>query len=234
MPDRRRSLALAIALSLILGSIVPSLALAQARPAPAVVLPAPDRAAAIARAIDYLKTRQLPSGAFEGFTAGAADDFTTIKTAIALASAGRSQAALTSGGGHSALTYLATRASAYTHAPSGGPLFPGRASQLAVAVVGGDADPTAFGGVNLVAELQATYSPASGAYATTAQEGFSSGAAGTINQLWAILGLAAAQQPVPSLATDFLISLQESDGGWGFGSGGDVDTTALVVQALIA
>src|SRR5205814_4908721 len=87
---------------------------------------------------------------------------------------------------------------------------------------------------NLVAELQATYSAQTGAYATSASEGFSSGAASTINQLWSILGLAAAQQPIPTAATDFLISLQERDGGWGFGSGGDVDTTALVVQALIA
>jgi prenyltransferase beta subunit len=154
---------------------------------------------------------------------------------IAAAAAGRSQGTLTSGVGRGALTYLASRASAYTHAQSGaGPLFPGRAGQLIVAVAAGDESPTAFGGLNLVAELQATYDSQSGAYATTAQEGFSSGAASTINQLWAILGLAAAQQPVPSRASDFLISLQEADGGWGFGSGGDVDTTALVVQALIA
>jgi len=36
-------------------------------------------------------------------------------------------------------------------------------------------------------------------------------------------------------ATDFLIGLQEPDGGWGWGAGyGDLDTTAFVVQALIA
>ncbi|HEY3108812.1 MAG TPA: prenyltransferase/squalene oxidase repeat-containing protein, partial [Chloroflexota bacterium] len=231
----RRSGSLALALGLLLASIAPFMAVAQARAPEAVALPAPDRAAAIGRAIDSLKSRQLPGGAFEGFTPGAADDFTTIKAVIAVAAAGRSSGTLTSAAGQSALGYLAARATAYTHAQSGaGPLFPGRAGQLAVAVVAGDGDPTAFGGMNLIAELQATYDAGSGAYATAAQEGFSSGAASTLNQLWSILGLAAAQQPVPSQASDFLISLQEKDGGWGFGSGGDVDTTALVVQALIA
>src|SRR5207237_10574103 len=83
-------------------------------------------------------------------------------------------------------------------------------------------------------ELRATYAPATGAYHTSAREGFSTGEPNTINQLWSILGLAAALQPVPQKAIDFLVSLQERDGGWGFGSGGDVDTTALVIQALIA
>ncbi|MCK4470308.1 MAG: hypothetical protein KAW49_00840, partial [Anaerolineae bacterium] len=80
-----------------------------------------------------------------------------------------------------------------------------------------------------------TYNAATGAYSTTASQGYSSGAAGTINQLWAILGLAAAQETVPVFATDFLIGLQETDGGWGWGAGyGVVDTTAMVLQALIA
>src|SRR2546422_10831262 len=132
----RRSVSLALALGLLLASIAPFLAVAQARAPEAVALPAPDRAAAIGRAIDYLTSRQLPSGAFEGFTPAVADDFTTIKAVIAIAAAGRSPGTLTSTAGHGALSYLASRATAYTHAQSrAGPLFPGRAGQLPVAVV---------------------------------------------------------------------------------------------------
>jgi prenyltransferase beta subunit len=179
-----------------------------------------------------LQTKQLPNGGLECWTPGEADNFTTIKTVIALGAARRPVSFLTSVSDTTPLDYLATRAVTYTHDITG-TLFPGRAGMLAVAVVAGDDDPYNFGGMDVINELVATYHPATGAYSTTAQQGWSSGAAGTINQLWAILGLAAAQETVSVSATDFLIGLQETDGGWGYGFGGDVDTTALVLQALI-
>ncbi|HIP97485.1 MAG TPA: hypothetical protein EYH32_09770 [Anaerolineae bacterium] len=210
------------------------------RPAPAEASPvieqagvAIDHSDAISRALAYLKTKQLPNGGIEGWVSGTADEFTTIKTVVALAAAHRPISFLTSVSGTTPLDYLAARAITYTHDTSG-TLFPGRAGMLAVAVVAGDGDPYDFGGMNIISELLATYHPATGAYSTTAQQGWSSGAASTVNQLWAILGVATVQETVPVSATDFLIGLQEADGGWGWGAGGDVDTTALVVQALIA
>lgn len=189
---------------------------------------------AISQALAYIATKQLDNGGIEGWTPGAADEFTTIKTAIALTAARQPVSTMTSGGGNTPLDFLAGQAITYTHDVTGS-LFPGRAGMLAVAVVAGDGDAYDVGGMNLVHELTGTYHAATGAYSTTAQAGFSTGAAGTINQLWAILGLAAAQEPVPVPATGFLLSLQEPDGGWGWGAGvGDVDTTALVVQALLA
>lgn len=230
---RSRPVLLTLVVAFLLAAVAPAMTAAQAR-RPAVVLPTVPRSA-VTRAVDYLRARQMASGGFEGFTPGQADEFTTIKVVLAVAAANRPQSALTASGGATALDYLATRAVAYTHAGAGsGPLFPGRAGQLMAAAVAGNADPTAFGGMNLVAELQATYSPTTGAYSTSAREGFSSGEANAINQLWSILGLAAALQPIPGRATDFLLGLQETDGGWGFGAGGDIDTTALVLQALIA
>ncbi len=193
---------------------------------------APDHTGAITRAIAFLRAQQLDDGALPGFS-GSADTFTTIKGVIALAAAGAPTSALTSASGETMLDYLAAQAITYTHDLSG-TLFPGRAGMLAVAVVAADGDPTAFGGMDLLAELSATCHAETGAYSTTAQMGWSSGAASSLNQAWAILGLSAAQAPVPLTATDFLLSLQESDGGWGYGFGGDVDTTALVVQALLA
>ena len=69
---------------------------------------------------------------------------------------------------------------------------------LAVAVAAGGGDPRNSSGMNTVHELTATYHPATSAYSTTAQQGYASGAAGTINRLWAIAGLAAAQEAAPT------------------------------------
>ncbi len=193
---------------------------------------APQHTEAITKAITYLRTQQLPSGALPGWS-GSADTFTTIKGVIGLAAAGAPTSALTSSAGKTMLDYLAAEAITYTHDLSG-TLFPGRAGMLAVSVAAADGDPTDFGGMDLIGELSATYHPATGAYSTTAQMGWSSGAASVINQAWAILGLSAVQQNVPISATDYLLTRQLIDGGWGFATTGDVDTTALVVQALLA
>jgi hypothetical protein len=217
----------------------------QAQPASAPEAPTIDHNEAISEALAYLQTKQLPNGGIEGWTAGVVDDFTTIKTIVALAAANYPIDFLTSVSGTTPLGYLETQSFSYTRDVSG-TLFPGRTGMLIAAVVAGNGDAYAFGQyptnhgsaglpINLVEELKAIYNPATGAYSTTAQQGFTTGAANTTNQLWAILGLAAAQETIPASATDFLIGLQEPDGGWGWGAGyGDVDTTALVVQALIA
>lgn len=243
-----------LALSIALGSaVVAGLILvlsfhavpAQAQPAPIPTALTIDHSDAISRALSYLQTKQLPNGGIEGWVTGVADDFTTIKTVLALGAAGRPVSFLTSVSDTTPLDYLYTRTYSYTRDVTG-TLFPGRAGMMIAAVVAGDGDPYAFGEypaghgsaglpINLVAELQAAYNPTTGAYSTTAEGLYTTGAANTINQLWAILGLAAAQETIPVSATDFLMALQEPDGGWGWGAGyGDVDTTALVLQALIA
>ncbi len=218
---------------------------AQAQPALEAAAPTIDHGEAISGALAYLQTKQLPNGGIEGWVAGTADDFTTIKTVFALTADHRPLSFLTSVSDTSTLDYLSSRAFSYTRDVTG-TIFPGRTGMLIAAAVAGNDSPYAFGQyptghgsaglpINLVADLQATYHPASGAYSSTALAGFTSGAAGAPNQLWAILGLAAAQETVPVSATDYLVGLQEPDGGWGWGAGfGDVDTTALVIQTLIA
>ncbi len=208
---------------------------AQAQPVLEPVAPTIDHSDAISEALAYLRTQQLPNGGIGGTFD---TDFTTIKTIIALRAARYPVSFLTSVSGTTTLDYLNTRTFSYTRNTSG-TLFPGRIGMVIAAAVAGDDTPYAFGQyptghgsaglpINLVKELQTTYNPATGAYSTTASP------AGTINQLWAILGLAAAQETVPAPATDFLVRLQELDSGWGWGAGGDVDTTAMVLQALVA
>jgi len=221
---RLRNLVLSIALgaAVTIGLIVAlgsSAVPVQAQPAPAPAAPTIDHSDAISDALSYLKTQQRSNGSFND------SEFTTVRAVLAIAAARRPIGFVTSISGYTPLDYLATRAITYTH-DAAGKLKPGTAGQLAVAVVAGDGDPYDFGGMNIIHELTATYDAATGAYSTTASP------AGILNQPWAILGLAAAQEAVPEPATDFLIGLQNADGGWGWGL--DPDYTALALQALLA
>lgn len=197
---------------------------AEAQLAPAPATPTIDHSDTISRALSYLKDQQMANGSFND------DEFTTFRAVMAVAAAGRPIRTMTSISGYTPLDYLATRAITYTHTETGtGPLKPGTAGQLAVVVVAGGGDPYDFGGMNIIHELTGTYNAATGAYSTTTAP------AGILHQPWAILGLAAVQETVPVSATDYLIELQNADGGWGFpGWGSDPDTTAQAIQALIA
>jgi hypothetical protein len=220
-------------------STAPSLAVTTPRETfPVIDLPE------VTAAIAYLEDMQRDDGGFEGFTPGQSDDFTTIKAALALNAARLPIDTLTSAADQTALDFLENRAYSYTHDLDGVP-FPGRLGLLILAVAAGDATPTAFAAyptghpqagqpINLLSTITDTFQPATGAYSTTASLGFSSGAAGSLSQSFVLLGLAAAATPAPPAAVQFLTDLQEPDGGWGFGFGGDVDTTAVVIQALLA
>jgi hypothetical protein len=241
-----------LALSIGLGAAVALALLLGLNADPGSVQAAPsdptiDHSEVVSRALAYLETRQLPNGSIESdWSPGTSDDFTTIKTVLALAAGGRPISHMTSISGNTPLDYLESQAYTYTRDVTG-TVFPGRVGMMIAATVAGDGNPYAFGQypaghaaagtpINLVEELKATYHPVTGAYSTTAQGAFTSGAANTANQLWALVGLASAQESVPVPATDFFIGLQESDGGWAWvtGSGGDVDMTGLGVQALLA
>ncbi len=128
------------------------------------------------------------------------------------------------------LDYLATQAITYTHDTTG-TLFPGRAGILLAAISLSGEDPSAFGGMDLAGELEASFHADSGAYSTTAKQDISSGEASDLNQAWAILGLSLAGHTLPDAAIQYLIQSQASDGSWG---AGDPDTTALAVTALLA
>ncbi len=182
---------------------------------------APDHTEAISEAMAYLESVQAADGSF-------GDEFATIKAVLAAASARYPMDYLTSSGGHTALDYLETQAMTYTRNMTG-TLLPSRLGILAVAAVAGDASPYAFGGVDLIHELTGTYHTATGAYSTTASAG------NALNQIWSVLGLAAAQEPVPAMAVTYLVGLQDAGGGWDTsGWGPDVDSTALALQALMA
>jgi hypothetical protein len=188
---------------------------------------------AIDQALSYLRIQQLPSGGIDSFEMGSGDPAGTAKAVIAIAATGRSAqwtVHLTSG--LSLIDFLTAEAITYTHeAPhaDSAHLFPMQAGTLLAAVAAADADPTDFGGMNLLGQINETYIAETGAYSTTAAGGWFTGEATPLSQAWVILGLSAAGQPVPVPATDWLIDHQDEAGSWA----SDPDTTGLAVTALI-
>lgn len=185
---------------------------------------------AIAKAISYLHTQQLPSGGIDAYTYGA-DPGGTSRLLLALNVVGAPPATFVNTG-KSLLDYLGSEIVGYIYAndtPDPANLFPGRAGLLLGGVAAGGGDPRAFGGVDLVAALNAAYNAGDGTYSTSASEAYSSGAASDINQAFSILGLVAAGQPIPAKATQWLIDEQDAAGSWS-GSG---DVTGYVVVALL-
>jgi hypothetical protein len=187
--------------------------------------------AAIAQALPYLQSQQQDNGGIDPFGSGV-DAGSTARTLYALNAVGYPTNAIQTGDGTTMLDFLETQVISYTYAnniPTSDNLFPGRAGLMLAAVAASGADPTSFAGVNLVDAINGTLQP-TGAYSTTAESGFSSGAASGINQAFAIFGLVAAGQPIPTEATDWLVGVQEADGSW---FDGDIDATSYGITALI-
>ncbi|MBN2148680.1 MAG: terpene cyclase/mutase family protein [Anaerolineales bacterium] len=180
-------------------------------------------------ALAYLQTQQGEDGGINSFGSGSDPDG-TARTLIALAANGQALDLLVSESGATLLDYLSAQAVPYTHDGSG-LLFPSRAGLLLAAAVKAEANPMDFGGMDLVAELEAAYHAETGDYSTAAVQDWSSGLPSELNQAWSILGLSLAGRTIPAPATDYLVNAQSEDGSWG---AGDPDITALVVVALSA
>jgi hypothetical protein len=195
-----------------------------------------DHSDVISAALDYIGTRQQPDGGIDAYGLGSSEG-PTGRALLAVVAAGRPATWTTYyTTGKSMVDYLAARAITYTHDVTG-ELYARNAGLLLAAAAAANEDPHSFGGMDLVAEIEDTYRPPTGAYSNTAKNPFFTGAADAINQWWPVFGLAAAGETVPVSATEFLIGLQNADGGWGddfWAGGSDIDTTAGCVVALIA
>ena len=166
--------------------------------------------------LQWLKPLQNADGSYggSGGNAGA-----TIDTLLANRALGGDAAAWTSAAGNSLLDALRPRAAAY--AAQG----VNAAGKLALGLAATDADPHAFAGLNLVISMTASFNPTSGVYGAT-----------NWDQAFAMLGMRAAGEAVPTSAATLLKTRANADGGWSFVSPGtsDVDSTGLMLQALIA
>jgi hypothetical protein len=166
--------------------------------------------------LQWLKPLQNSDGSYggSGGNAGA-----TIDTLLANRALGGDAAAWKSAAGSSLIDALRTRARAYAAQGASA------AGKLTLGLAAADEDPHTFAGLNLVISMTATFDPASGAYGST-----------NWDQAFAMLGMRAAGEAVPPAAASLLKARANADGGWAFVAPGasDVDSTGLVLQALIA
>jgi hypothetical protein len=176
--------------------------------------------------VRYLVTHQSDDGSFPGFSALAS----TADAVVAMVAARRSPGAI-----GDALDYLEANV---------GDATLGQKASLALAAVAGGRDPRAFGGSDLIHEIEESKTP-QGQYLDPVPDN-----AEPYTQALAMLALHAAGADVPADAAQWLADTQCQDGGWQFdapaeqdddehcyqGSGDftrtDTNTTAYAVMAL--
>lgn len=167
---------------------------------------------AAGRGADYIVARQEANGSLLPGDARA-DEVANGVLALVAATAGRDPV-------ERALAYMAGRP--IEEMTRGGQL--GRA---VMAIVAGRKNPRDFGGKNYLRALQDEYNPATGAYDP-----------GIYGQALAILGVVAAGETVPDMAITYLRPNECRDLGFGHDpgcpGGADVDTSAMVLSAMIA
>lgn len=170
----------------------------------------------------WLVSQQRSDGAFVGFT-GESDAGTTVDAIIALAAA--QIAGVDTGTSiEDAVQYLASADVALVYAQTG----VGQAAKLVLSLVAAGEDPTDFAAVQLLILVENGQDRESGIYGN-----------GIFDHGLAILALAATDTDVPETAIDVLAETQAPNGGWSFDgapedSAADSNTTAVVIQALVA
>jgi prenyltransferase beta subunit len=172
---------------------------------------------AASKALAWLATKQNADGGFSDGFSPESKVSATADAILAIASAGQ-DVSVWKKNGISPLDYLQSRAGQLS---KGGEL-----GKVILAVIATGGDPHSFGSVDLVARLNALHK--SGGYGGTLYE-----------DTLAVLALANAGQSVPDDVLTRLLNAQTTDGAWAFtgetaAGAGDTNTTALVVQALIA
>ena len=233
----RRLLAAPALLALLVAIVVAgsgsSRGLAQGATPGAGPTPTPDPSVvAVERAATYLLDLQADDGGFVGFS-GETDPSTTADAVVALKAADERGVAVTDALA-AAAGYLEEQAVDFAATGAGS------AAKLALAAVAVGRDPATFGGVDLVAAATApTATPEAGTAMAT--PGSAPGVYGTgiYDHALVLLALAAVNEPAPAAAIDALRATQAADGAWAFtgetaAGAGDSNTTALVVQALVA
>jgi hypothetical protein len=191
----------------------PLSALAQATPSPVA-----DSAEAIQRGADWLVSQQGDDGAWVGFN-GTSDPGVTIDAVIALAAARTAGVDIDLA---PAVAYLQANGTAYAESGAGA------AAKLALAAAAAGQDPATFAGINPVELAQKGFSSATDMYGT-----------GLYDTALVALALGAVNNDPPDTVLKSIDNRQMADGSWAFdgttaAGNGDTNTTALLIQALVA
>jgi hypothetical protein len=184
-------------------------------------IPSPSVASAadpVQAAVQWLHTQQLPDGGFG--VRGVASAAMTADVVYALALAGEDPGGPAwTVGSQSALDALARVAPKYIGTDAG------QAGKVGRAVAAAGRDPRSFGGMDIIAVIEAAYDPATGRY----HPNF------LFRHTLAMDALQRSHLPVPPAACSALRSAQLPDGGWFWtfdAQKADVDTTGRVLQVL--
>jgi hypothetical protein len=174
---------------------------------------------AASKALAWLATKQNADGGFSDGFSPKSGIGSTSDAVVAIVAAGQDPGAWKKNG-VSPLDYLEAQVR------SGQVTKPGDIAKTIIAVVATGGNPRSVGGVDLVTKLNSLHK--AGSFGGTLYE-----------DALAVLALVSAGQTVPQDATTRLIAAQTKDGAWAFtgdtaAGAGDTNTTALVVQALIA
>lgn len=191
----------------------------------AVIIPvaagAQDSADPLTKALAWLQKQQQPDGGFSNGFAPGTDPSTTADAVVAAVS-GHAVPTQWKSSGKSPLDALASAVQAKSLKG------PGVAAKVALAVEAVGGDPRAFGGADLIAEVQAGFAPQNGLFG-----------AGPFDTAECILALVGAKAAVPAQAVPGLLNVRLADGSYSFSGdttpgAGDSNTTAIVIQALVA
>jgi prenyltransferase beta subunit len=155
----------------------------------------------------------------------------TLRVVIALAAAGYPQTYLASDTGNSPVDFLQRTAKDWINqveAEESG-LSIARTGQLLTAAAAANRNPRQFGEdeLDLIATINTSYDANTGVYGNATEEN-------VLDQVWAIIGLAANNESIPLAAAEWLGKAQLEDGSWNDGWGSYLDTTPLGMMALMA
>jgi hypothetical protein len=178
----------------------------------------PGAAPGLEAAVDWLVAQQQDDGGFLGFS-GASDPGATTDAVLALAAARNAglEVDLTS-----SLAYLESTAIDYAQAGTG------QAAKLALSIIAAGDDPRDVGGIDTLSLVENGQDQETGIYGL-----------GIYDHALSILAIIGGGGSVPDSAIDALRETQISDGSWAFDAkpdvgAGDTNTTAMVIQALVA
>lgn len=226
MREQTIKAALAVIISLVI--ILSQTSLAFALPQ-AAELELKEIDSAISGGFEYIKQQMNPDGGIRWFDESSSTA-ATLRVVQALAAAGYKQDYLMSNTGHRPIDFLKNHGMAWVNqVETDSPGFSAaRAGQLLTAVAAANEDPNEFSNdpTDLVFELKSNYDPAVSAFGTATDDNIT-------DQVWSILGLIADHASVPVEAVDGLASAQAADGSWNDGFGSYLDTTPLVILALV-
>ncbi|MFU8827547.1 MAG: prenyltransferase/squalene oxidase repeat-containing protein [Brevefilum sp.] len=184
----------------------------------------------ISKAINYLQTQQNDDGGIRWF-----DDTSsvsaTIRVVLALTASGYPQDKLISQQNLTLIDFITAHGYEWIYQSDAEEptLNVARAGQLLMAVAAADQNPHAFGpeAINLPHLLKNQFDTNTGMFGNASPNNVT-------DQVWAMLGLAAAYAGVPQEAAAWLASVQLEDGSWDDGFGSYLDTTPLALMALLA